>query len=457
MNEEKYMNKTEEFFEEGYIDDESLFEFLHGGDSPPAPEPEMEEVPDAAFADTPHTTEDVTEEEQIPEDDSEPESEAETEQGTEEPDDLTPEEIGTYDAQGKYQTMLRELNNLFSTVNRVVFKDEIKKTIVTISSSKHGPEMLCWCSATSVWKKKTDETPKFFEITYLAAGLDRPLSELACDALHQCIHVLNAQRGIKDFSRNGTYHNKRFKLLCEEVGMDALTEESGRYGYSVLDVPDSILNAIMESVNQDAFELSRPDPPEMPKAPRKKKEPSPARAFIDEFREAVKNLGGEDELQTADIAMLAAKVAKSSINGLKKQELDRSVSSPVAEYLEAEFDRRQAEDEELRNAADEFWGRVVFPTAKQPDDSSITEQDVVFEPQETSAPDDSCEAELKMQLVPDEDGFEDYGYHEELSKALHEHKCPGCGLTVYSYDEGLNIICSRCNVAFELQGETYLT
>jgi hypothetical protein len=49
--------------------------------------------------------------------------------------------------------------------------------------------------------------------------------------LHECAHLLAETREIKDTSRQGRFHNKRFKALAEEVGL-VIPESSASIGWS---------------------------------------------------------------------------------------------------------------------------------------------------------------------------------------------------------------------------------
>ena len=49
--------------------------------------------------------------------------------------------------------------------------------------------------------------------------------------LHEMAHNLAAARDIKDTSRQGRFHNKRFKVLAEELGL-IIPESSGAIGWS---------------------------------------------------------------------------------------------------------------------------------------------------------------------------------------------------------------------------------
>ena len=51
-------------------------------------------------------------------------------------------------------------------------------------------------------------------------GLRRSPREVLGTLLHEAAHALAHARGIKDTSRQGRYHNKHFKTLAEELGLD---------------------------------------------------------------------------------------------------------------------------------------------------------------------------------------------------------------------------------------------
>jgi hypothetical protein len=57
--------------------------------------------------------------------------------------------------------------------------------------------------------------------------------------LHEAAHALAAARGIQDTSRQGRYHNKRYKILAEEL--DITTEHDPRLGWSITTVPETTL------------------------------------------------------------------------------------------------------------------------------------------------------------------------------------------------------------------------
>src|SRR5690606_4546663 len=63
----------------------------------------------------------------------------------------------------------------------------------------------------------------------LARGADRTVETM----LHEAAHVPAQVRGIKDTSRQGRWHNQKFRRLAEELGLEYLKESAHpRVGFS---------------------------------------------------------------------------------------------------------------------------------------------------------------------------------------------------------------------------------
>jgi len=54
---------------------------------------------------------------------------------------------------------------------------------------------------------------------------------------HEAAHALADRRGIKDTSRQGRYHNRRFKRLAEELGLHV--DHDPTLGWSPISLPDT--------------------------------------------------------------------------------------------------------------------------------------------------------------------------------------------------------------------------
>lgn len=75
-----------------------------------------------------------------------------------------------------------------------------------------------------------EQAGELHELFVSGEGLRRGAGDVLATLLHEAAHGLAAVRGISDTSRQGRYHNKRFKTLGEEVGL--VITEDGPLGWS---------------------------------------------------------------------------------------------------------------------------------------------------------------------------------------------------------------------------------
>lgn len=73
------------------------------------------------------------------------------------------------------------------------------------------------------------------EIMLSGESLERGAEATLGTLLHESAHLLAHARGIKDTSRQGRFHNKRFKALAEEVGVEVHNDPT--IGWSVTTLP----------------------------------------------------------------------------------------------------------------------------------------------------------------------------------------------------------------------------
>lgn len=70
--------------------------------------------------------------------------------------------------------------------------------------------------------------------------------------LHEAAHALAQVRNIKDFSRGGRYHNKRFEMLAAEMGLTC--EEHKTYGVVTV-IPESTVDAYPAEIHMLALAI----------------------------------------------------------------------------------------------------------------------------------------------------------------------------------------------------------
>lgn len=77
-------------------------------------------------------------------------------------------------------------------------------------------------------------------------GLARGPGEVLATLLHEAAHALAHVRGIKDTSRQGRWHNARFKALAEELGIEVTKDD--RIGWSPTTLPTATRDAYAEVI-----------------------------------------------------------------------------------------------------------------------------------------------------------------------------------------------------------------
>lgn len=86
--------------------------------------------------------------------------------------------------------------------------------------------------AAARWQREDESLPELF---VSGEGLQRGAAAVLGTLLHEAAHGIANVREIKDTSRQGRYHNKRFKELGTEVGLTLAEDPS--IGWSITTVP----------------------------------------------------------------------------------------------------------------------------------------------------------------------------------------------------------------------------
>jgi len=91
------------------------------------------------------------------------------------------------------------------------------------------------------------------EINFSAEALNRTPVEICTTSLHEAVHVLNWQQGIKDVSAGGR-HNKRFKASAERVGLICETPHDN-YGHGYTTASPDLIKQIENDFRPDMTKL----------------------------------------------------------------------------------------------------------------------------------------------------------------------------------------------------------
>lgn len=122
---------------------------------------------------------------------------------------------------------------------------EVPAVVVVVGAGSGGPAggLRLGHFAAMRWQPDTTDhtgagpAQRLPEVFIGGEGLARgPLGVLGT-LLHEAVHALAHTRGIQDTSRQGRWHNAKFKALAEELGI--AVEKDPRIGWSPTTVPDS--------------------------------------------------------------------------------------------------------------------------------------------------------------------------------------------------------------------------
>lgn len=84
-------------------------------------------------------------------------------------------------------------------------------------------------------------------------GLARGATDVLATLLHEAAHALAHVRGVKDTSRQGRWHNAKFRDLAHELGI--AVEKDPRIGWSVTTPPDATRDAYADVITDLAVAL----------------------------------------------------------------------------------------------------------------------------------------------------------------------------------------------------------
>jgi hypothetical protein len=115
---------------------------------------------------------------------------------------------------------------------------EVPEAIVVVAA---GQRLRWGHFAAGRWQLPAGRRP---EVLVGGEGLRRPAREVLGTLLHEAAHGLADRRGIQDTSRGGRYHNRRYRQLAEEVGLQVACVDP--IGWSATTVPEQTAHSYAE-------------------------------------------------------------------------------------------------------------------------------------------------------------------------------------------------------------------
>jgi hypothetical protein len=141
-----------------------------------------------------------------------------------------PGPLSTVEDPAVVSRLLAVLEDAWTAIRRQ--HPQIPPVVIIIASGSNGRQRLYGHHAPQRWHAAgTDRT----EIMISGEGLARDAASVLGTLLHEAAHALAAARQIKDTSRQGRYHNQKFKAHAEELGITV--EHDTRLGWSITSVP----------------------------------------------------------------------------------------------------------------------------------------------------------------------------------------------------------------------------
>lgn len=96
---------------------------------------------------------------------------------------------------------------------------DLPPAVIVVASGEEESSMPKWGHfGATRWKRRGDGT-RYGEVMVAGEALDAGAEEVLNTLLHEAAHALAAARGVSDTSRQGRYHNERYKAIAQETGL----------------------------------------------------------------------------------------------------------------------------------------------------------------------------------------------------------------------------------------------
>jgi hypothetical protein len=125
------------------------------------------------------------------------------------------------------------IERAFVKLNDHYFNGALPTPILTIQSSR---KTYGHCTTYHAWK---EGDRSYYEINLGAEKLNRPLVESIATLIHEMVHLYCMVNGIHDTSKNGVYHNRKFKTEAER--RDLKIDRHTNYGYTITSPTDNLI------------------------------------------------------------------------------------------------------------------------------------------------------------------------------------------------------------------------
>jgi len=119
----------------------------------------------------------------------------------------------------QYQDTINYISEMYDFFNKKLFNGELIKPVLTISPDEKN-KAYGWITRDRLWKKDENDEG-MYEINLSAQFLNRSISETASTLIHEMCHQWARANNFQDTARSGSFHNKLFKEIAEDHGLNA--------------------------------------------------------------------------------------------------------------------------------------------------------------------------------------------------------------------------------------------
>lgn len=144
----------------------------------------------------------------------------------------------------------KELTRLFNRFNKHYYNNALPEVMICIlpTPKAHGH-----LSSVPRWVSDSSKEERY-ELNISALDIDRDPEHVCATLLHEMVHLYCRVNDIKETSSNHKYHNKEFKRIAEDHGLDV--KHSSGIGWSITTL-DEHAKKYVKKLNVKRFELHR--------------------------------------------------------------------------------------------------------------------------------------------------------------------------------------------------------
>ena len=145
----------------------------------------------------------------------------------------------------EYIETVTYLSKMYDFFNEKLFCGELEKPVITISPDEKN-KAYGWITRDKLWKENENDEG-MYEINISAQFLNRSICETAATLIHEMCHQWARVNDFQDTARSGSYHNKLFRKIAEDHGLNVeLNRGRGWSGTTLSESTKRLLQVFMD-------------------------------------------------------------------------------------------------------------------------------------------------------------------------------------------------------------------